>query len=189
MPTTTWNPSTVAPRAPLTIALGVLLFAVLTGLGAAISFPLPFTPVPVSLQTLTVLLAGAVLGPLWGPVSQLLYLAAGAAGLPVFAGGAAGPGVFLGPTGGYLAGFVAAAWITGLLVRPGASWLRSVPGLLAGHAVVFLFGVSHLMLFLGSDPGNALRLGLVPFLPGMVLKTLLAAGLLRPARLGGRFRL
>ena len=74
-----------------TLALGSLLFAALTALGAVVAFPLPFSPVPITLQTLFVILAGAMLGPVYGPVSQLMYVMAGVAGMPVFAGGAAGP--------------------------------------------------------------------------------------------------
>ncbi len=74
------------------MALGALLFAVLTAVGAAVSFPLPFSPVPVTLQTLAVVLAGAMLGPIWGVISQIAYVGAGISGLPVFANGTAGIG-------------------------------------------------------------------------------------------------
>jgi len=176
------------PATALSRALGVVLFAALTAVGATLAFPLPFTPVPVTLQTLAVILAGAMLGPVWGPVSQVLYLAAGIAGLPVFAGGAGGPAVLLGPTGGYLIGFVAGAWIAGLLVRPRSGWVRLGAGLLAAHAVIFVCGLSRLLAFTGMSVPAAVGLGLVPFLPGLAVKTAAAAVLLRPHRIQGWFR-
>lgn len=170
------------------MALGSALFAALTAVGAAVAFPLAFSPVPVTLQTFFVVLAGAVLGPVWGPVSQLAYLAAGVSGLPVFAGGLAGPGALLGPTGGYLVGFVLGAWTAGLLTRAGSSWPRLTFGLLAAHAVIFLFGTSHLVVFVGSAWDRAFLLGVAPFLPGTVFKTAAAVALLRSRRALGFFR-
>lgn len=175
-------------RSTGTMALGTVLFAVLTGVGALVSFPLAFSPVPVTLQTLAVVLAGAVLGPVWGPASQLLYIGAGISGLPVFAGGVAGPGVLAGPTGGYLVGFVVGAWIAGLTTRPGASVMRLFLGLLAAHAAIFVCGLSQLMIFVGASPRSAVELGLLPFLPGLAVKMGAAIGLLRPRKLTGWFR-
>ena len=181
--------ASLAPARPFwAMALGSLLFLVVTAVGAAASFPLPFSPVPVSLQTLAVVLAGAMLGPVWGPVSQLLYVGAGTAGMPVFAGGAAGPAVLAGPTGGYLVGFVVGAWIAGLLVRPGSSWLRLALGMLAAHAGIFLCGLSQLMLFTGPSVPATLELGLLPFLPGLAVKLGAAMGVLRSRTLTGWFR-
>jgi biotin transport system substrate-specific component len=153
-----------------------------------VAFPLPFSPVPITLQTLFVILAGVLLGPVYGPISQLLYLAAGVAGLPVFAGGVAGPGVLVGPTGGYLVGFVLGSWTAGLFTRPGSGWVRLVTGLLAAHAAIFVVGMAHLSVFVGSSLETAFRLGVVPFLPGMMFKTAVAAAAVRTRRLGGLFR-
>src|SRR6267143_5569385 len=100
------------PR-PLERALPVLAFAFLTWVGARISVPLPMTPVPGTLQTLAVLLAGAILGARAGALSQASYVLMGMAGLPVFALPGSGPAYLLGPTGGYLVGFVAAAFVVG----------------------------------------------------------------------------
>lgn len=177
-----------APRSTWALFLGAVLFAALTGVGAAVSVPLWFSPVPVTLQTLFVVLAGAALGPLWGPLSQVLYVGAGTLGLPVFAGGAAGAGVLAGPTGGYLVGFVAGAWIAGLITRPGASWLRLVLGFAAAHAAVFVCGLSHLMLFTAQSPALAVKLGLLPFLPGLAVKLAASVGIVRSRRLAGWFR-
>jgi biotin transport system substrate-specific component len=176
------------PETTLTRALGVVLFAALTAVGATLAFPLPFTPVPVTLQTLAVILAGAMLGPVWGPASQLLYLGAGICGLPVFAGGIGGPAVLLGPTGGYLIGFVVGAWIAGLLLRPGSGWVRLGAGLLASHAAIFVCGLSRLLAFTGMSVPAALELGFFPFLPGLAVKTVAAAVLLQPQRVLGWFR-
>jgi len=93
------------------------LFAALTGAVAWFRIPLPFTPVPITLQTLMVLLSGAVLGPYYGAVSMGIYLALGAIGLPVFAGGSSGVGALLGPTGGYLFSYPVAAFVIGFLLQ------------------------------------------------------------------------
>jgi biotin transport system substrate-specific component len=170
------------------MALGSVLFAVLTAVGAAVSFPLPFSPVPITLQTFFTVLAGVVLGPVWGPVSQILYVGAGAMGMPVFAGGTAGLGVLAGPTGGYLVGFVAGAWLAGWIAAPGASWARLTCALLVGHAAVFACGVSQLLLFTGRSVEQAMTWGLVPFLPGTALKVAGALAVTRSRRLSGFFR-
>ena len=169
------------------MALGSLLFAVLTAAAAAVSFPLPFSPVPVTLQTFAVLLAGSMLGPVWGPVSQLLYLAAGVAGMPVFANGGAGLGSIAGPTGGYLVGFVPAAWLMGLLARPGASWGRIALGLAVANLALFACGVGHLMLFVGRSATLAVELGFFPFIPGMIAKGAATGALIRSRRVSGWF--
>ncbi len=159
------------------IVAGSLLVAAL----AQVVIPLPFTPVPVTGQTLGVLLVGAALGGRRGAASLALYLTEGALGLPVFGGGAAGLARVLGPTGGYLAGFVLAAFVVGYLAERGRD--RRLPASLlvfaAGEAVIFACGLAWLALFVG--PAHALAAGLWPFLPGDALKALLAAGLLPAA--------
>ncbi len=104
---------------PGTHAILACVFAALVGVGAFISIPLPFTPIPIGLQTLFVLLTGLVLGPLWGASAIVLYLLVGLLGLPVFAAGTGGPAHLAGPTGGYLLGFLPAAVVAGLIARPG----------------------------------------------------------------------
>jgi biotin transport system substrate-specific component len=147
---------------------------------AQVRIPLPFTPVPLTGQTLAVLVVGAALGGRKGAASLLVYLLAGLAGLPVFSGGTAGPAVVLGPTGGYLVGFIAAAYLIGALAARGMD--RRVPtallAFLAGEVVIYLFGVSWLSLFLGWK--GALVGGLLPFVVGDAIK-LAAAALLLPA--------
>jgi len=184
---TTLAPTLTARRFPrldapwrdlLLVCGGTLLVAAL----AQVRLPLPFTPVPVTGQTLGVLLCGALLGSRRGAAALLMYLSAGLAGLPVFAGGAAGGAYLLGATGGYLLGFVLAAWVVGWLCERGLerSWRTAWLPFLAGEALIYLAGLPWLALFVGG-PGQAVALGLLPFLPGDLLKMLLAAALLPAA--------
>jgi len=147
---------------------------------AQVRIPLPFTPVPITGQTFAVLLVGAALGSRLGALSLGLYLLEGVAGLPVFAGGAGGAAAMLGPTGGYLAGFLAAAYLVGLLAeRGGDRRLRTaLPIFLAGEAIIYLFGVPWLGFFIGFQ--RAVAAGLYPFLIGDAVK-LVAAALALPA--------
>lgn len=149
------------------------LMAALMAAGAFLNLPLG--PVPFTLQTLFVFLAGYVLGPVHGPAAVLLYIAAGAAGLPVFSGGKSGLAVLLGPTGGYLAGFVLCAAVTGL-ARKGDkdSWPLLAALGLAGLVFVYGLGLVQLALVTGMDWKRAVAVGLLPFLPGCVVKMALA---------------
>ena len=164
----------------------VFLIAVATSVGAQISVPLGFTPVPLVMGDMVVLLGGAALGSRLGLAAQVLYLAAGIAGLPVFAASATlpqGPLRMLGPTGGYLMAYPIAAFLTGYLAERGFDrrYVTSVLAMAAGYALIFAFGVSWLALFswpaaLGFDA--ALRVGLYPFMLVGVCKLLLGAGVL-----------
>lgn len=171
-------------RAAMTDVALVLLFANLTAVAGRIAVTLPFSPVPISAQTLIVLLAGAALGSRRGVASQLAYLVEGALGLPVFAGGTAGLVVLIGPTGGYLIGFVAAAGVVGWLVERGA--LRhaatSVATMCAGSIVVYVFGVAWLSHLVPGGAAAVIVQGVLPFLPGDLLKSLIAAGVVPSAR-------
>ena len=165
----------------------VALFAALTAAGAFISFPLPFSPVPVVLQNMLAVLAGLVLGPVLGPLSVALYLAAGALGAPVFAGGAGGFARFLGPTGGFLAGYALAALVAGLCAgfprvsaRPRSA--RIAIGAVLGMAAVYVPGLLQLGLITGRPFADTVMAGCLPFLPGDAVKcvcAVLAAGRLR----------
>jgi len=152
--------------------------SILVGLCAQISFNLPFSPVPVTGQTFGVLLIGALLGSKRGAISIVAYLTEGSIGLPVFAGGAFGILRIIGPTGGYLLGFIAAAYLSGLLAEKG--WDRRVwttwLAMLIGNIAMYLVGLPWLAVFVGWD--KVLALGLYPFIPGAVLKITLAALLL-----------
>jgi biotin transport system substrate-specific component len=146
---------------------------------ARITIPLPFSPVPITGQTLAVLLTGMLLGSQRGGMALLAYLAEGALGLPVFAvGSTAGLARLAGPTGGYLLGFVAAAYVTGLLAQRG--WDRKMGttllAMLLGNAVIYAFGLPWLALFVGIK--GAPPLGLYPFIAGDLLKAALATALL-----------
>jgi len=163
-------------------ALGVGLFFVLTALGAFVRIPLPWTPVPVTLQTLFVLLGGLALGGGLGSLSGLAYLGIGALGLPIFAGAAGGFGVLAGPTGGYLIAFPIASWVVGRTVGNDAGWLKAFFALLLGTLVIYALGVAHLLAVLHCGPVRAIQLGALPFLPGDAVKVAAALGLYQSYR-------
>jgi biotin transport system substrate-specific component len=186
MTTLTIRPRVLADLVPGGLLRDLMLIggaAGLTGIGAQVAIPL--WPVPITLQTLTVLLAGAALGPMRGGAAMLLYLGAGMAGVPWFSDQTSGWGF---PSFGYVIGFVLAAVVVGALARRGAD--RTVGGTLAtmilGSLVIYALGVPYLALAIGVDLGEAVALGALPFLVGDGLKILLAAGLLPAAwRLSG----
>lgn len=172
------NGAAAALRAVVLVIVGSGLLAI----SAKIQVPLP--PVPMTMQTLVVLIIGATYGWRLGGATMLLYIAEGMAGLPVFANTppqVASPAYLLGPTGGYLVGYVAAAVVMGLLSERG--WDRSLPRLVAmmiiGHAVLFAFGLAWLAHLFG--PAKAWAAGAAPFIPGTVIKTALAAALMKAA--------
>ena len=164
------------PRAGTLVNVLLIVGAsVVTALAAQIAVPVPWSPVPITGQTWAVLLSGAVLGARRAFLAQALYLMEGAAGLPVFAGGAAGFHVFAGPTAGYLAAFPFAAAMTGLLAERGwdRRFLTMVAAMLLGSVVIFAFGLANLSRFVPAE--HLLAAGLLPFLPGDVVKSSLAA--------------
>ena len=173
------------------LALGFSLFIALM---AQVAIPLPFTPVPLTGQTLAVLLVGIVLGPRLGLATVVLYLLQGVAGLPVFAGGKAGAAVLAGPTGGYLLAFPLAAALMGALAQRGwdRNALTMALGMVAGLAVIFALGLVWLGVWLGmagkfGGVDALLGMGLWPFLPGEALKAALVMALLPTAwKLTGR---
>ena len=158
------------------------LFGAGTAAGAYIIIPLP--PVPITLQTLFAGLAGALLGARLGALSQVIYLLIGIMGLPVFAGGKAGLGVLFGPTGGYLIGFVASAWVIGALMTlkkaPGFGWTTGA--LIAGTVVIYLLGAAQLSLVAKISVNKAISVGVLPFLVGDVVKILAAAYVVKRVR-------
>jgi biotin transport system substrate-specific component len=169
-----------AARSTLMTALLVVGGAVLTALAAQVAFVAPWTSVPYTLQTGSVLLVGTVLGWRRGALSMALYVLAGVIGLPVYAGGDAGLGRLLGATGGYLVGFVIAGGIVGWLAERG--WDRSVAGaaglMAIGTLVIYAIGVPVLALVLALPLSTAIQSGALVFLPWDGLKALAAAGLL-----------
>jgi biotin transport system substrate-specific component len=180
----------VAARAELSIAFqaaAVLFVTVLTVAAAQISIPLPFTPVPFTLQPMIVLLGGAALGSRLGMTSQALYLALGLLGLPVFAASPILPQGFarlLGPTGGYLMSYPLAGFVAGFLAERGFDrrYATSVAAMGAGLLIIFTCGVAW-MAFGAPHLGvsTAVRTGLVPFIPADIVKILLAATVLPAA--------
>lgn len=159
--------------------------SILVGLSAQAAILLPFSPVPITGQTFAVLLIGALLGARRASLCMLIYIAEGAAGLPVFALGQGGLAVLLGPRGGYIVGFIAAAYITGLLAEKG--WDRRIGPTLAamafGNMAIYAFGLVWLscLVIAGRLPVGVkgiLLVGLYPFVIGDLLKIALAAILL-----------
>jgi biotin transport system substrate-specific component len=149
----------------------VVLGAILVALAAQVSIPLPGTPVPMTLQPMAVLLVGGLLGARLGALSMILYLAMGAAGLPVFTPTVPLFGVarLLGPTGGYLLAYPVAAWAVGALVGDGSRVWRAACGVLAGLVLIHLGGLAQLAILTG-DLSAAARFGTWPFLLGDLLK-------------------
>jgi biotin transport system substrate-specific component len=177
------------PGALLRDVLLVIGAAALTGLCAQISIHLPFTPVPITLQTFAVLLSGAALGPWRGGAAMLLYLVAGVAGVPWFANHSAGYSGDVVFTFGYIIGFVVAASVVGALASRGAD--RTVSGtiviMVIGNLIIYAIGVPWLMATTGLPLMVALEKGMWPFVLGDALKVALAAGVLPLAwRLTGR---
>lgn len=156
----------------LALIVGGSLFVALL---AQVTIPLPFTPVPITGQTYAVLLVGAALGSRRGALSMALYLLQGGIGLPFFAGGAAGWSRLLGPSGGYLLSFVLVAFVVGWLAERG--WDRRFStcllAMLVGEAIIYGIGLPRLATFVGTE--KAAALGLLPFIPGDIIKLLLAA--------------
>jgi biotin transport system substrate-specific component len=161
----------------LALVVGGTLFVALSAL---VVVPLPFTPIPLSLQTFSVLLVGAALGSRRGALSMVLYLLAGVAGVPWFSAHQSGWSF---PSFGYVVGFVAAAWLAGLLAERGADRhvAKTVGLMVAGNVVIYAFGVAGLMLATGMDLPVALAKGVLPFLIGDLIKVVVAAALLPAA--------
>lgn len=159
----------------------VVAAAALTALAAQWYIYLPFTPVPISGQTFAVLLTGAALGWKLGAAGQMLYLAVGALGAPVFTDGSSGMEVITGATGGYLIGFVFAAGLVGWMAehRQDRTFATMFTAFILGSAVIYLFGVIGLMISTGWGLAEAVEKGVVPFLLGDLIKAAMA-GILLP---------
>jgi len=164
-------------RDAVLVTLGVLLTAV----SAQVEIPLGFTPVPLTLQTFSVLLVGAVLGANRGALSMGAYWLCGIVGLPFYSGGGSGWETATGATMGYLLGFIVAAWAVGRLAerKQDRNFATSLPAMLLGSAIIYTFGAAWLSIHLGvpvaTGDKNAISLGVAPFLVGDALKTVVAA--------------
>lgn len=175
------EPRAAALASRAALALG---FAAATALAAHVRIPLGFTPVPVTLQTAVVLLAGGVLGGAWGTAAMALYLMAGALGAPVFAAGEGGAATLLGATGGYLLAFALVPPLVARALPPSAGWGRAFGVLLLASGVVLLWGMLQLAAVAQLPLARAFALGVAPFLAGDVVKVAAAASafrVLRPA--------
>jgi biotin transport system substrate-specific component len=157
--------------------LSVALFSALTATGSFIRIPLPFSPVPITMQTLFTYMAGAILGGSLGALSQLVYILVGISGLPIFAGGNAGLSVLIGPTGGYLVGFVAGTFVIGKLTEAkknlGLPWLLTC--MVIGTTIIYTSGIIQLMNWMRIDLPKAVIIGATPFIAGDLIKMLVAA--------------
>jgi biotin transport system substrate-specific component len=160
--------------------LGVVGFALALAAASQVAIPIPGTPVPITLQPMVVVLAGMMLGPLLGTASMVLYLAAGAAGVPVFAPvGPPGIARFFGPTGGYLIAYPFAAFTAGALAQRFPSLVGRWVAAMLGIVVLFVGGLSQLTILTGSVE-RAIALGLTPFALLDVIKAFVAALISRP---------
>ena len=166
-----------AARTALAQIVLVFCGAAFVGIAAQIAIPLPFTPVPLTLQTFAVLLAGAALGSLRGVASMALYALMGVVGVPWFAEGSSG---YSTASFGYILGFILAAFIVGRLAERGASTtpIHSAALMVIGNLAIYAVGVTWLKFAIDSSWATALSLGVVPFLIGDAIKIALAAGLL-----------
>ncbi len=162
------------------------LFGALTAAGAFIVIPLP--PVPITAQTFFLNVSAILLGGQLGAVSQFIYVMLGVVGIPVFAGGKAGLGVIFGPTGGYLQGFIIAAFIIGMVnrMKKSAGIFWNIFSMLIGMLIIYFLGSLQLSLVAKMSFHKALTVGVLPFIPGDIIKILLAA--IISSRLKGRVK-
>jgi biotin transport system substrate-specific component len=168
------------------MAVGVVALALATFFGAQIAVPVPLTPVPITLQTLFVILSGAVLGAYGGAAAMALYVGVGAMGAPVFANGGAGIAWLLGPTGGYLLSYPASAFVVGAVASPWKYERRSIAflitALVLGVLVQYTGGLLQLALLTGRPLAEVFAMGALPFLFGDGVKIVTAAWIARGMR-------
>ncbi|MFA9417844.1 biotin transporter BioY [Natrinema sp. HArc-T2] len=163
------------------------VLAALIGASILVSIPIPLSPAPITLQVLFIFLAGLVLGPVWGGFSVLLYLIAGAVGVPVFAGMNSGLGVLIGNTAGYLWSYPIAASLIGVVVHRGTTLrdLREVSlplvvgALVMATIVIYGMGTAYMAWLLDMSAWEAIAAGALPFLPGELLKMIAAIAIVR----------
>lgn len=154
----------------------VAMFVALTAIGGQITIPFPL--VPLTLQTLVIMLAGAILGRRLGALSMIVFILLVAVGAPVLAGAQGGPGALLGPTGGYIWSWPLAAYIIGFLSEKKKQprvWHFMLSNAIGGILIVYLVGAPWLSFVLGLGWKETLLTGVLPFIPGDILKTFVAA--------------
>ncbi len=172
----------LSARAPQTRVLGIAVAVVGLALASQFALPIPGTPVPLTLQPMVVVLAGLMLGPVDAAAAMVVYLMAGAAGLPVFAPiGAPGILRLLGPTGGYLLAYPVAAAVAGRFGAGQASFVTRALAAEAGILVLYAGGLAQLAVLSGSLVTAAL-MGVVPFVAADAVKALVAAGIAKGRR-------
>jgi biotin transport system substrate-specific component len=168
-------------QTPLRMTVYASLLAALIAAGAYLSIPIG--PVPIVLQNLFVFLSGLLLGARWGMASVGVYLLSGALGLPVFAGGVGGIGRFAGPTGGYLVGFIPAVYVIGRIAETSSSRVVfDVAAMVLGSAVIYFFGIAWLKILTGMTLYKTVMVGMVPFIPGDILKIAAAVPIAKALR-------
>jgi len=144
---------------------------------------IPIGPVPIVLQNLFVLVAALLLGSRWGSAAVAVYLLAGAVGLPVFAGGGGGLGHLFGPRGGYLFGFLAAAWLVGKISESSRQQpVAEILAMIIGGLLIYVIGVTWLKTLLGISFGKALAVGMYPFIVGDIIKIAAAFAIVKSVR-------
>lgn len=155
----------------------VAMFAAITAVLAQIAIPLPFTPVPITLQPFAVVLAGAILGSRKGALALIVYTLMGAVGLPVFAKFGAGLSVLLGPTGGYIYGFIIAAFVIGKIVESSQNltYNRTLLAMVVGLIPIYILGMVQLAVVYKFSMGKAFALGVAPYVPLDIAKVVLGA--------------
>ena len=163
-------------------ALAVAAFVVLTALGAFVRIPLPFTPVPLTLQTFFVLLAGAFLGSNLGSLSQASYILLGVIGIPLFTNAGSGATYLFGPTGGYLAGFVLSAFFLGVALRQTRGFFATFLFFVLADFIILGCGMLWLRLLSGYALRRLFLMGFVPFVAGDIVKAYIATGIYRTLR-------
>ena len=173
----------LAKHRPVALPVAVLVFSLLTALSAYVAVPLGVTPVPMTLQTLVVLLAGGLLGPVAGAASQLVYLGMGVAGVPVFAMGGAGFPWLFGPTGGYLMAFPLAAALSGWIAGRERGRLRVGLALAVATTVIFALGAGWLAAVTDRSFDAVIGAAVQPFLPGAVIKAAIAFVVIRQVKI------
>ncbi|TKJ18717.1 biotin transporter BioY [Blastococcus sp. CCUG 61487] len=169
----------VRARNAALVATGVLF----TALMAQVAVPVPGSPVPITGQTLAVVLTAAALGPVRGVAVQVAYMACALVGLPFYSEASGGVDAVFGATGGYVVGFIPAAFLIGLAARRGAdrTVLKSLPLFVAGQAVIFAVGVPWLAVAADMSAAQALDAGFYPFILGGIVKAAVAAAVLGTA--------
>ncbi len=155
--------------------IGIVTFIILTSLGAFVRIPLPFTPVPITLQTFFVSLSGAALGGVFGALSQMGYVLLGVSGLPIFSKGGSGLSYIFGPTGGYLLGFILASLFIAQYIKYSRNFFTTLLIFCLGDFILLSCGVIWLKVILGYSLSKVLLIGFLPFIPGDLAKASAAA--------------